>query len=257
MGKEKAMEETLRLALAASLKACAKKKDLHKGTKVHADIRARGLLQTDIVLGNLVINMYAKCGAVAKAQQVLDDEMPVLDVVSWSALISGYAQQGQGSEALLCYQRMQRKGILPNAITYVCVLKACGISKELERGKQIHDEIVSQGLLGRNVVLGTALIDMYAKCGAVSKAKQVLNELAVRNSVSWSALIAGYVNQEKCEEAWNSYERMQNEGLTPNAEKGDEHSVAPPKGAAFDSLLTFYAQTFKLALAVLPRPALC
>eukprot|EP00250_Pteridium_aquilinum_P021033 c25013_g3_i1 orf=1-216(+) len=69
--------------------------------------------------------MYAKCGAFIKAQEVFDS-LTVRDVVSWTALILGYAQHEFGQEALKCYEQMQLEGLRPDALTSACVLKACG-----------------------------------------------------------------------------------------------------------------------------------
>eukprot|EP00250_Pteridium_aquilinum_P025421 c30766_g1_i1 orf=1-207(+) len=68
--------------------------------------------------------MYAKCGALSKAQQVLE-ELFVPNVVLWNALIVKYTQQGQVEDALNCFQQMGCKGISPDAVTYICILKAC------------------------------------------------------------------------------------------------------------------------------------
>ena len=87
---------------------------------------------------------------------------------------------------------MQREGILPDAVTYVYIWKACVMIGAADKGKQIHDEIARQGLLQNDIVLGSALVDMYAKCGAVSKARRVLDRLPSRDVVSWNALMAGY-----------------------------------------------------------------
>eukprot|EP00250_Pteridium_aquilinum_P033476 c5706_g1_i1 orf=1-207(+) len=68
--------------------------------------------------------MYAKCGALPRAQEVFD-ELPVRTVVSWNALIAGYIQQGQGEQVLNCVDQMQQKGLAPDAVTFACILKAC------------------------------------------------------------------------------------------------------------------------------------
>ncbi|KAI5075041.1 hypothetical protein GOP47_0011002 [Adiantum capillus-veneris] len=204
------------LSFVNSLKACAKRQDLYQGSRIHADIRDSGLLEKNIYLGNSLVSMYAKCGALVRAQQVVD-ELRVRDVVSWTALITGYVQHGQGKEALCCFCRMRSEGLSPNAITYACILKACGITQEVDMGEQMHGEIVNKGLLENNVVLGSALVDMYAKCGVFSKARKVLDELPVRNVVSWSALIAGYVRQGQGEEALGCFQKMKSEGLSPDA----------------------------------------
>eukprot|EP00250_Pteridium_aquilinum_P017796 c23789_g11_i1 orf=2-280(+) len=92
--------------------------------------------------------MYAKCGALSKATQVLQ-ELSFRNVSTWNALMTGYAQQGKGEHALNCFERMQHEGLSPNAMTFACILKACGNSKAVERGKEIHAEIMKEGLLGK------------------------------------------------------------------------------------------------------------
>ncbi|KAI5063641.1 hypothetical protein GOP47_0022188 [Adiantum capillus-veneris] len=179
---------------ACVLKACAIMQDADVGEQIHNEIVSQGLLENDVVLGGALVDMYAKCGAVLKAQKVVD-ALPVCNVVSWTALIAGYAQQGQGQVALSCFQRMRSQGFAPNPFTYVRVLKACGVMRDVDVGVQIHDEIVSQGLLKNNVVLGGALVDMYAKCGVLWKAQQVFDSFRVHNEVSWTALIAGYAQK--------------------------------------------------------------
>ncbi|KAI5062763.1 hypothetical protein GOP47_0023302 [Adiantum capillus-veneris] len=198
------------------IKACAKNKDLHKGSRVHADILKRGLLAKDIGLSNALLNMYAKCGAFAKAHEMLD-EFPRRSVVTWNALISAYAQQGLGDKALSSFEKMQDEGFLPNAVTFVCVLKACGSMGAAEKGEEIHAEVSRQGLLALDMMLGTALIDMYAKCGVLAKAEEVFYELPKRDVASWTALIAGYVQHGSNDQALSCFKRMQKEGVCPNA----------------------------------------
>ena len=161
-------------AWVAILKDCGKKKDLYKGTKVHAEIVSTGLLEKSAYLASALINMYAKCGAFSKAKQVLED-LPTRNSVTWNALISGYAQQGHGQKALDCFGKMQLEGISADAFTFTSILKACGSIVAIEEGQIIHNEIVGRGLLKRDVVLGTALVDMYAKCGLLRKAQLVLD----------------------------------------------------------------------------------
>jgi pentatricopeptide repeat protein len=135
---------------------------------------------------------------------------------SWSSVIAGYAKQGRGHEALKCLERMQSAGLLPDAITFVCILNACGNAGAIEEGQKVYDEILSRDLLKNNVVLGTALVDMYAKCGGLAKAEQILEELPIRNVVTWCALIAGYAQQGQGLEALVCFKRMQSEGISPN-----------------------------------------
>ena len=206
-------EEAVRFV--ALLKACTTRKDLSKGICVHIDIQRKCLLEKNAYVASTLISMYAKCGALAKAQHV-HDELRVHNAVSWNCLIAGYAQQGQGEDALKCYESMERDGYSPDVITFTCVLKACGSTRAIQKGKQIHKEIVSKGLLIKDPLLGTSLVDMYAKCGDMGKASQVFDELLVQDVVSWNALIAGYAQQGQGEEALTSFERMESNGVSPN-----------------------------------------
>ena len=198
------------------LKACGNDKAINIGKQVHNEILSRGYLKGNTMLGNTLVDMYAKCGSLTKAHQVLEN-LPVQNVVSWNALITGYAQQERFEEALYCFERMQSEGISPDTITFICMLKVHGCTCNIDKGKQIHEEIVSRGLLKKDVVLGTALVDMYAKCNMVAKSLQVLEDLHIRDVVSWSALIAGYIQQGQCHEALSCFEEMQLEGISPNS----------------------------------------
>ncbi|KAI5075881.1 hypothetical protein GOP47_0009957 [Adiantum capillus-veneris] len=199
-----------------ALKACTTIRAIDRGKKIHDEISRQGFLKKSIPLGGALVDMYAKCGDVSEARRVLG-ELSFQDVVSWNALIGGYAQEGEAEEALNCLEQMQHKGILPDAVTYISALKACAMMKAADRGKQIHDEIARQGLLENNILLSNTLVDMYSKCGDVSEARRVLEELPSRNVVTWNALIAGYAQEGEVEEALNCLERMKYEGILPDA----------------------------------------
>mgnify|MGYP000105414638 FL=1 len=153
-------------------------------------------------------------GVVGKAQEVLEG-LPTRNVVSWSTLIVGYAQQGQCHEALNCLKRMQSEGLSPNTVTFISILKACMNTGAINKGKQIHDEIVQRGLLEEDIVLGTTLVDMYARCGMLTKAQDVLEDLPIRDVASWNALMAGYAQQGQNHSTLNAYQMMQIEGICP------------------------------------------
>ena len=195
------------------LKACGNSGAIGKGQEIHDEILSQGLLNNNIVLGTALVDMYAKCDMLTKAEYVFK-ALGLRDIVTWSALIAGYAQQGQSYEALRCFKEMQSEGLSPNTVTFICILKACGINE----GKQIHEEIVSRGLLlGENIVLTNALLDMYVRCGYLSNAYEVLEQLPCRNVVSWNTLIGGYAKYGLCEDVINCLGYMQNEGISPNA----------------------------------------
>ena len=197
------------------LKACTKQKDLQNGARIHSYLLERGLLEKDVYLGNALIHLYAKCGILTKAQEVFND-LPFRNVVSWNALISGYTQHCRGHEALNCFEQMQGEGLSPNGITFLCIVKACGSIGALDKGKQIQEEVVSRGLLEKDVLYGNALLDMYSKCGAPSKAQEVFAELKIRDIVSWTALMAGYAQVGKEDIVINIFNEMMRDGMEPD-----------------------------------------
>ena len=199
------------------LNVCAEKRDLIEGIKLHNDIITRRLLflEKSPYLVSALISMYAKCGILAKAHHVLD-ELLNRNVVSWNALITGYAQQGPYNEALNCFERMRNESLSPDAVTLTCVLNACGSLGLIEKGEKIHAEVASKGLLSDNVVLGNAIVGMYVKCGVLEKAREVFDELPVRNAITWNALLSGYAQNRLGDEALSFFALMQDEGFPPN-----------------------------------------
>ena len=116
------------------------------------------------MVSNALISMYSKCGMLQKAQ--VFEQIPVQDVVSWNAIITGHVQNGLTNEALKCFFRMESEGVLADEVTYICILKACCTVESLEIGQTIDAKVREQGLLEKNVILGNALVRMYSECGA-------------------------------------------------------------------------------------------
>jgi pentatricopeptide repeat protein len=198
------------------LKACGIVRSLEMGEIVGAEVQKLGLLENDLVLGNALLDMYCKCGALEKMQEAFEN-LRVRDVVSWTSLIDGYARHGFGNEALERFREMKMAEFSPNAVTFICVLKACSLVGSLEIGEEIDAEVRKQGMLQHNVVLGATLVDMYSKCGAMGKAREVFEQIAGHNVVSWSALIGGYAQNGHGDEALRCFKRMKDMGIRPDA----------------------------------------
>ncbi|KAH7353034.1 hypothetical protein KP509_19G076100 [Ceratopteris richardii] len=198
------------------LKACGNLKAIAKGTEIHNEIVEQGWLRKSTTLGSALVDMYGKCGALTKAQEVFDG-LPIHNVISWTGLINAYVQHGHGWNALACFESMQDKGVSPNSFTFACILKACGEIRAIENGKRIHEEIVRKGLLGKDMVLATALVDMYSKCDALERAQLVFCEISVRDVGLWNALITGYSDNGYAEQALIIFEQMKGEGISPDA----------------------------------------
>eukprot|EP01018_Ginkgo_biloba_P000317 Gb_38242 [translate_table: standard] len=187
------------------LQSCTDKAALTEGKLAHAHINGRGLLP-DRFLQNTLVNMYTKCGSLVDARRVFD-QMPKRDVFSWTVMIASYVRHGLCEEALTLFHRMQPTGIQPNHFTFASVLPACANLAALEQGIEIHEEIIRSGLQS-DVFVESALVDMYAKCGSIEKARVVFDKMPQRNAVSWTAIIAGYAQNGIVDEALKLFENM-------------------------------------------------
>ena len=195
-----------------SLKACGSIEALHNGREIHFHIVSRGFDSCLIVVSSLV-DMYAKCFSCLEAQRVLEN-LAVVDMISWTTLMGRLVEQGCGEEALGCLEKMQKEGILLDAVTFTCGLKACVDVREIDIGRELHAEIIKEGL-ETNISVGNTLVDMYAKCGFIDESKDVFSELPFQDVVSWNALMAGYVEHGLCMEVFNCLKKMQQDGILP------------------------------------------
>ena len=168
----------------------------------------------DIVIGNTMVDMYSKCHSLMEAHHVFV-RLSHRTVVSWTALISGYVENGHGEEAIDWYEQMQDDGISAVTGTFACILKACTSTIALEKAKAIHADIVKTQLEG-DIVVGNSLIDMYAKCSLHGEAQCVFDKLVVQDEVSWNSLIAGYGEHGYWEEALDKFRQMQYKGISPD-----------------------------------------
>jgi pentatricopeptide repeat protein len=173
------------LTLAFSLKAYGSIGDAIKECwDVHTEICCKGL-EKDTFLGNALIEMYAKTGLVTDLHQIFNCLL-TRDAVSWTSLIMAYYKRGNYSKCLECFHQMRGDGISPDAVTYVCCVKACGSLGCIATSEKIHAMVV-EGRLEKDAIIGSCLIDMYASCGLVTKAQEVFDMLQVRSVVSWNA----------------------------------------------------------------------
>ena len=227
------------------LKACTTFRAIEKDKKVHAQVlKEERLLENDSLIGNALMDMYIKCCSLSKAQEVLDG-LVSRDIVPWNTMIAGYVQHGDGEEALTCFEKMPKDDLVANPFNFVCILKACGSIGALDKGREIHVEIVQRRLL--DMPLSTALVEMYARCGSLVKAQQVFNELPVRDVVSWTILLAGFAHIGNDVIVIHQLENMLREGIEPDEVTFTvlfnvcSHSGQPDKAQMyFETMITYY-----------------
>lgn len=201
------------VAFACILKACSSTAELDQGRHFHGQIICGGW-ESDMFLGSILVDMYAKCGSLEDAC-VIFYKLGNRSVVTWNAMIAGYTQHDNAQEALKLLKQMQEEGVELNLVTFVCSLKACSTIAALEQGRQIHGHIIDRGC-ETDIIAGSTLINMYAKCGSLEDAHNVFDRLPKKNMVTWSALIAGYAQHCNYQLALQCFEGMQQAGFKPD-----------------------------------------
>ena len=181
--------------------------------EVHAHMIRFGLSE-DPNLRNHLINLYSKCRCFVYAWKLVEESTEP-DLVSWSSLISGYAQNGLGEEALLAFHEMHLLGVKCNQFTFPSVLKVCSMTKELELGRQVHGIAVATGFES-DVFVANTLVVMYAKCGEFGISRRLFDTIPERNVVSWNALFSCYVQGDFCGEAVDLFQEMILNRIKPN-----------------------------------------
>lgn len=169
----------------------------------------------NLVSWNAMISGYARSGKSHKARELFG-RMPQRDVASWSAMVSGFAQSGLCEEALAVFKEMIDKEVTPNEATLVSAVSACAQLRALEEGEWIHS-CIKEHRAEMSVILATALVDMYGKCGSIAKALEVFSEMPVKNVYSFNSMIAGLAMNGSERQALTLFWKMQLMGQHPNA----------------------------------------
>ncbi|KAM1434594.1 hypothetical protein ACFX2I_042659 [Malus domestica] len=180
----------------------------------------------------------------------LFNQMPHKDLVTWTALISGYSQHDRPQDALVLFPEMLRHGLEPNQFTLSSLLKALfpemlrhglepnqftlssllkasGAVSDDNHGRQLHTYCFKYGL-DSNVYVGTALVDMYARCGHMDESQLVFDASDTKNEVSWNALIAGHARKAQGEHALRLFWKKQRAVPYRIFNLGNTSSVAVP-----------------------------
>uniref|UniRef100_A0A7N0R8I2 Pentatricopeptide repeat-containing protein n=1 Tax=Kalanchoe fedtschenkoi TaxID=63787 RepID=A0A7N0R8I2_KALFE len=228
-----------------AVKACVDCLLLDKAKEIHGTAMKLGLWK-DMFLWNTVMDCYLKCGDLSSGRKVFDkmpvrnvvswtimvaglvdsgdlddarrvfEQMPERNVVTWSVMIDGYVQSQLPEDAFELLRRMQLENVRPNEFTLVSLLRASSDLESLKLGGWIHDFALKNGLeIG--VFLGTALIDMYSKCGSLAGAKRVFEMMRSRSVATWNTMITSLGVHGFADEALDLFSVMEKAGPRPDA----------------------------------------
>ncbi|KAK7392633.1 hypothetical protein VNO78_21077 [Psophocarpus tetragonolobus] len=198
--------------LPSVIRTCRDTKDLQMGQVIHDVVLKHGLLLDHFVCASLV-DMYAKCSVVEDAQRLFE-RMLSKDLVTWTVMIGAYADCN-AYESLVLFDRMREEGVVPDKVAMVTVVNACAKLGTMHRARFVNDYIGRNGF-SLDVILGTAMIDMFAKCGSVESAREVFDRMREKNVISWSAMIAAYGYHGRGKEAIDLFHMMLNSAIFPN-----------------------------------------
>ncbi|KAG9445866.1 hypothetical protein H6P81_011994 [Aristolochia fimbriata] len=227
------------------LKACTELLALDFGKQIHGHVVKIGMDSAPFIR-NKIIHLYAVCGAISDARKAFDtsterdivawntmlegysrnndgrslhalfNEMPYRDAVSWNTMIAYCVQNGNSDEAVDMFRLMQECGELPNKVTLVSVLSAIACLGALSQGKWVHAYIEKRGIeLDQN--LGSALINMYSKCGCIEGAIDAFNGTKEKSVDTWNSMITSYASNGQSLKALELFTKMEFAGIRPNA----------------------------------------
>ncbi|XP_057970511.1 putative pentatricopeptide repeat-containing protein At3g11460, mitochondrial [Malania oleifera] len=192
---------------------CTLSVHLELGMCIHA-CNVKFGLDNDVAVGNCLLTMYVRCGSVGLARKLFN-EMPKKELITWNAMISGYAQNGLAANVLELYREMDSMGICADAVTLLGVLSSCAHLGAQSVGREVERRIECGGF-GLNPFLKNALINMYARCGNLVKARAIFDDMPVKSLISWTAIIGGYGMHGHGEIAVQLFDKMVRAGVQPD-----------------------------------------
>ncbi|XP_078448553.1 pentatricopeptide repeat-containing protein At2g13600-like [Wolffia australiana] len=197
------------------LSGLAKTEGLKPGLQAHAQLLKSGH-GADTCACNSLADMYLKNQSPLAARKVFDG-MPYRDIVSWTQMVSGLADYGDPSAALRALAAMMVAGVKPNRFTLASAFSACSSLASLAEGKKAHCLMLKLGDDEADACVGNALIDMYAKCGAMDEARMVFFSMqGTRTVISWTTMIMGFAQNGSPGEALAVFKEMVASGVLPN-----------------------------------------
>ncbi|PKA62360.1 Pentatricopeptide repeat-containing protein [Apostasia shenzhenica] len=197
------------------LKACASARAVRQGKQAHAAAVKFGFADNAFVLPTLIC-MYSQLGDVDAARTLFDRmEDECRSVVSYNSMISACVQSSRPGMAMALFRELQARRLRPTYVTMLGVLAACALIGALEQGRWLHDFVKKNGFTS-HVKVNTALIDMYAKCGSLEDAFRVFEEMRLRDTPAWSAMIIAYAIHGYGSAALSLFDEMRCKGIKPD-----------------------------------------
>lgn len=210
--------------LTSVLSLCCTILSLGAGIQIHSLSIKLGC-ELNLPVRNSIMYLYLKCGMINEARKLFNG-MEDMSLITWNAMIAGHAQiidlaeddlsaYQSGTEALNIFLKLNRSGMKPDLFTFSSILTVCSSLVALEQGEQVHAQTIKSGFLS-DIVVATALVNMYNKCGSIEKASKAFVEMSTRTLISWTTMIAGFAQHSRTQQALQLFEDMRIAGVRPN-----------------------------------------
>ncbi|KAI5321907.1 PREDICTED: pentatricopeptide [Prunus dulcis] len=201
-------------SLSGALVGCSQLEAEELGAQVHGLSLKTGLCY-NVVVGTGLIDMYSKCCSVNDSRRVFN-QMPERNVITWTSMVTGYAQNGQSDEAMILAREMLRLGLKPNYVTYNSLLSSFSSPDFWDHCRQIHCRIMKEGF-EFNVYIVVTLLTIYSDCSnSLEDFQKLCSCVAIWDQISWNAVIAGFSNIGSCEEALKCFSDMRQARVATN-----------------------------------------
>ncbi|XP_014512613.1 pentatricopeptide repeat-containing protein At1g09190 [Vigna radiata var. radiata] len=177
-------------SLVTVLPVCARLGDVDVGEWIHSYANSKGFLRDAVNVGNSLVDFYCKCGNL-QASWGIFNEMANKNVVSWNAMISGLAYNGEGEVGVGLFEEMVRGGVEPNDSTFVGVLTCCAHAGLVDRGREIFASMsVNFGVPPKLEHYG-CVVDLLGRCGHVREALDLITSMPLKPTAAlWGALLS-------------------------------------------------------------------
>ncbi|CAO2832370.1 unnamed protein product [Amaranthus hypochondriacus] len=196
------------------VRGCVQLNDFSKGIQVHSFLIKSGF-SNNVYVGTSLTNFYAKIGDINDARMVFD-ELKEKSLFTWTIMMKGYVKRGESNVTLLLFHQLMRdRDVVPDEYVISCVLNACSMLKYLEGGKQIHAFVV-RSRIEMNLSVMNALVDLYVKCCRVKNGRYLFNQIIAKDGISWTTMIAGYMQNSYHVDALQLFQDMNRFGPRPD-----------------------------------------
>ncbi|KAK9069065.1 hypothetical protein SSX86_013181 [Deinandra increscens subsp. villosa] len=192
---------------------CEKLKALKQGKEIHCFAVKNNFTQQVSITTSLMM-MYAKCGRHAYSVKLFDN-LDRKNVISWTAMIESYAENGCFDEAIGVFRSMVVSKHRPDSVTISRMLSVCGEINSLKLGKEIHGQVLKKDL-GSVPFVSSEIVRFYGSCGDLRKAVRAFEMIPVKGSMTWTAVIEAYGCNSRYREAVDLFDEMIRRGFTPN-----------------------------------------